>query len=169
MIRSRLITGAIVATTLTLAGPAFAAPPDIEPVHVDETFIGPAGELCDFPVQFHETGHFRVATFFNPDGTVRAVSQNPSLVDTLTNPSNGKTLTASDRGLDKFTFNADGTISLLSTAIHFKYQRPGQGVIFADISLRVVTFDADFNVIDFVVKGGRVDGAIVPFVCGVLA
>jgi hypothetical protein len=154
---------------VVLASPAAAVPPEIEPFHVDETFVVPAGGLCEFPVELHITGHFRVALYYDRDGNLKFVSENPSLVDTLTNPLNGKTVTSNDRGLDKFVLNDDGTISLLSTAIHFKYQVPGEGVVFADISLRVVTFDADFNVISFEVRGGRVDGDIGTFICTALA
>ena len=54
-------------------------------------------------------------------------------------------------------------------SIYFKYQVPGVGVVFADIANRIITFDADLNVIDFVVRGGRVDGDEVAFVCDTLA
>ena len=164
-----LCTFVAVVCTGVLASSAAAVPPEGQTIKIDETFTIPAGEACDFPVEVRTVGKLKVADFFNQDGSLKFHAENPSLVDTISNPLNGKSLTSHDRGLDKFTVNDDGTITLLSTAIHFQQVVPGEGLVFADISLRVITFDEDFNVISFEVKGGRVDGDIIDYVCAALA
>jgi len=111
-----LVISAIAAAALAL--PAAADSPEVSVFKVDDSFTIPAGGFCSFPILVHSTGKFRVAVYFNKDGSIRQVSQNPSLVDMLT--ANGNTILSADRGLDKFVFNADGTVFLLSTGIHFK-------------------------------------------------
>jgi hypothetical protein len=76
----------------------------------------------------------RPCGYFNEDGTVRQISQNPSLLDTAM--ANGVMLTSADRGLDKFTFNPDGTVFLLSTGVHFKVN---------ELGLRRILFSGDPN------------------------
>ncbi len=121
-----------------VAVPAYASPPDVSVFKVDDSETIPAGDFCSFPITVHSTGKFRVAVYFNRDGSVRQVSQNPSLVDTVTNPANGKTILSADRGLDKFSINADGTVFLLSTGIHIKVQG-----VYYEIGLRKILFSGD--------------------------
>jgi hypothetical protein len=123
-----------------LALPAAADPPDVSVFKVDDSFTIPAGDFCSFPIVVRSTGKFRVAVYFNKDGSVRQVSQNPSLVDTATNPANGRTILSSDRGLDKLVFNADGTVFLLSTGVHFKVKG-----VYYEIGLRKILFSGDPN------------------------
>ena len=130
------VISAVAAAALAL--PAAADTPDVSVFKVDESFTIPAGGFCSFPIVVHSTGKFRVAVYFNKDGTVRQVSQNPSLVDTVTNPANGRTILSADRGLDKLVFNADGTVFLLSTGIHFKVQG-----VYYEIGLRKILFSGD--------------------------
>jgi hypothetical protein len=103
---------------------------------VDDTFTIPAGDFCSFPITIHTTGKMRIAVYFNRDGTMRQISQNPSLVDTAT--ANGVTVTRADRGLDKFTFNPDGTVFLLSTGVHFKVNG-----VYYELGLRKILFSGD--------------------------
>jgi hypothetical protein len=95
--------------------------------------------------------------YFNQDGTVRQFSQNPSLVTTAT--ANGITGTTADRGLDKTTYNADGTVLQLSTGVHFKVNG-----VYYEIGLRKILFSGDPNdpsstVISFEQHGRFGDGA----------
>ena len=129
-----LVISAIAAAALAL--PAAADSPEVSVFKVDDSFTIPAGGFCSFPILVHSTGKFRVAVYFNKDGSIRQVSQNPSLVDMLT--ANGNTILSADRGLDKFVFNADGTVFLLSTGIHFKVRG-----VYYEIGLRKILFSGD--------------------------
>ena len=124
------------AAAVAFAAPAAADTPEISVFKVDDTFTVPAGDFCSFPITVHSTGKMRIAVYFNRDGTVRRISQNPSLVDTAT--ANGVTLTSADRGLDKFTFNPDGTVFLLSTGVHFKVNG-----VYYELGLRKILFSGD--------------------------
>jgi hypothetical protein len=132
------VTLASLAAAAALASPAAADTPQISVFKVDDTVTIPAGGFCSFPITVRTTGKMRVAVYFNKDGTVRQISQNPSLVNTAT--ANGVTLTTDDRGLDKFTFNPDGTVFLLSTGVHFKVNG-----IYYELGLRKILFSGDPN------------------------
>ena len=135
--RKLLMPALLGALVLALAGPAAADKPLIEHVRFDnETEVIPAGELCAFDVVATSSGRLRVATFFNEDGSERRVMENPSFVTTYTNPLTGRSVTSPDRGLDKITFNEDGTITIHGTGIHFRHK--GQ---FYAIGLWVLTID----------------------------
>jgi hypothetical protein len=129
---------ASIVAAAALAAPAAADTPQISVFKVDDTATIPAGAFCSFPITLHTRGKMRVAVSFNKDGTVRQISQNPSLVDTAT--ANGVTVTSADRGLDKFTFNPDGTVFLLSTGVHFKVNG-----IYYELGLRKILFSGDPN------------------------
>lgn len=128
------VISAVAAAALAL--PAAADSPDVSVFKVDESYTIPAGDFCSFPILVHSTGKFRVAVYFDKNGGIRQVSQNPSLVDMVT--ANGQTILSADRGVDKFVFNADGTVFLLSTGIHFKVQG-----VYYEIGLRKFLFSGD--------------------------
>jgi hypothetical protein len=129
---------ALCTVAAVFAFPVYASPPDVNVFKVDDTFTVPAGDFCSFPIVVHSTGKFRVAVYFNKDGSVRQVSQNPSLVDVLTNPLSGSTITSADRGLDKLVFNSDGTVFQLSTGVHLKVKG-----VYYEIGLRKILFSGD--------------------------
>jgi hypothetical protein len=129
-----VVLGAVV---VGFGGPAAAVPPDIRHFKwVNETEVIPAGGLCEFPVVVSSTGKFREAFYFDEDGGLRRIMSNPSLVTTYFNPRSGRSLTSPDRGLDKVTFNADGTVTVFGTGIHLRVK--GQ---FYAIGLWVLIFD----------------------------
>jgi len=160
-----VVLGAVV---LGLGGPAAAVPPEIHHFKwVNETEVIPAGELCEFSVVVSSTGKFREAVYFNEDGSLRRIMRNPSLVTTFFNPRSGRTLTSPDRGLDKTTFNADGTVTVFGTGIHLRVK--GQ---FYAIGLWVLTFDEATGELLSGEYHGNFDGGIDEvgaFVCAQLA
>jgi hypothetical protein len=112
----RLLATLIGMLVLGLAGPAAAAPPEIHHFKwVNETETIPAGGLCEFPVVVSSTGNFREAIYFNQDGSERRRVSNPSLVTTYSNPLTGKSFSSPDRGMDRITFNPDGTVTVFGT------------------------------------------------------
>jgi hypothetical protein len=130
--------GAALLAAAVVAAPAGAATPQISVFKVDDSFTLPAGAFCSFPLTLHTTGKMRIAVSYNNDGSVRQISQNPSLVTTAT--ANGVTGTTADRGLDKLTFNADGSALQLSTGVHFKVNG-----VYYEIGLRKILFSGDPN------------------------
>ena len=125
------------AAVFRLAGPAAAVPPEIHHFKwVNETETIPAGALCEFPVVVSSTGNFREAVYFNQDGSVRREVSNPSLVTTYSNPLSGASFSSPDRGMDRVTFNPDGTVTVFGTGIHLRVK--GEIV---QIGLWILTFD----------------------------
>jgi hypothetical protein len=166
--RKLLVPALLGALVLALAGPAAADKPLIEHIRFDnETEVIPAGELCEFDVVATSSGRLRVATFFNEDGSQRRVMENPSFVTTYTNPLTGRSVTSPDRGLDKITFNEDGTITIHGTGIHFRHK--GQ---FYAIGLWVLTIDGATGELLSAEYHGNFDGGVEdigPYLCSQLA
>jgi len=159
--RKLLVPALLGALVLALAGPAVADKPLIEHIRFDnETERIPAGELCEFDVVATMTGRLRVATFVNQDGSLRRDVENPSFVTTYTNPLTGNSVTSPDRGLDKITFNEDGT------GIHFRHK--GQ---FYAIGLWVLTIDGATGELLSAEYHGNFDGGVEdigPYLCSQL-
>ena len=165
----KLVLAALLgAVVFGFAGPAAAVPPDIHHFKwVNETEAVPAGELCEFPVVVSSTGKFREAIYFNKDGSERRVMSNPSLVTTFSNPLTGRSLTSPDRGLDKVTFNPDGTITVHGTGIHLRVK----GEFYA-IGLWILTIDEATGELLAAEYHGNFDGGVeegAAYICSQLA
>lgn len=112
----------------TLVAILFAAAPasaDKSLIEVDVRFDPAISELdtflsgtCGFPVTFSAKGRFRRTVYFNADGSVARFVEHPSFRQTLT--SEWGSITTDDRGVDKFTLNPDGTLSVFGTGIHLR-------------------------------------------------
>ena len=117
-----LVFGGLLAAVL-LISPAQAVKPIIveeETIRFDGTpVVDPdLSEACGFPVTVSTRGHIRVTEFRDKSGDTRLVTNHPSLSDTLTSPYTS--IQTSDRGLDKFTENPDGTLLIFGTGIHLR-------------------------------------------------
>lgn len=165
----RLVLLAAIIALLTLSQSAIGAPPTQERVIVDDAETIPAGELCEFPVDFRATGRVLVTTHLNRDGSIDFISERPNIRITVTNPANGRFVTDSDIGLDKRVFNPDGTSDVLSTGIHFKTKSSDGGIIFRRIGLQIIHLDEDGEVISIDIVGGNFDPFEAFEVCGALA
>jgi hypothetical protein len=104
------------------AAPAAAVPPErVEDVTFDPSEVELDEFLtdeCGFEVFASSKGHFRVTIHLDRNGDfVRAVAH-PSFSTTLT--SDYGSITTADRGMDRITENADGTITVFGTGIHLK-------------------------------------------------
>jgi hypothetical protein len=165
----RLVTAALFGMlVLGLAGPATAVPPEIHHFKwVNETETIPAGELCEFPVVVSSTGNFREAVYFNQDGSVRREVSNPSLVTTFSNPLAGTSFSSPDRGMDRVTFNPDGTMTVFGTGIHLRVKGEIQ-----QIGLWILTFDEATGELLSAEYHGNFDGGIeegAAYICAKLA
>ena len=109
---------------LILAAPAHAAKPDVvEEVRFDGavTELDPFfTETCGFDVFVTTKGHFEGKVYFDNAGNFERFVGHPSMAHTFT--SEFGSLETADRGVDKITENADGTITIQGTGIHFKEQ-----------------------------------------------
>ena len=112
----------ILLATLLAAAPAAADKPEIvEDVRFDPaiTELDPfLSEECGFPVTFSAKGRFRGTIYFNTDGSFKRFVGHPSFRQTLS--SEWGSITSDDRGVDKITENADGTVSIHGTGIHLR-------------------------------------------------
>ena len=114
------VVGGLLAAAL-LASPAHATKPlVVEDIRFDgTTAVDPdLSEACGFEVSVSTTGHFRGTLFFDKEGNPRLFTGHPSLSDTLTSPY--ASIETSDRGLDKISVNADGTVLIFGTGIHLR-------------------------------------------------
>lgn len=163
-----LVAATAIVASLALANSAAGRPPERETEAIADAEV--LEDLCAAPIDFRATGAIKITTHFNPDGSVRFISEHPNINVTLTNPATGKSVTDRDVGLDKAFFNPDGTSDVLSTGIHFRVKAPGQGVIFKRIGLQIIHLDADGEFISVDIKGGNFDDFedFAPAVCPAL-
>ena len=105
-----------------IAAPAYAAKPEVvENVRFDGTVteLDPfLTETCGFDVFVTTKGHFTGKVYFDQDGSFKRFVGHPSMAHTFT--SEFGSFETSDRGVDKFTENPDGTFTVHGTGIHFK-------------------------------------------------
>jgi hypothetical protein len=104
-----------------IAAPAHAAQPLVtEDVRFDGTpEVDPfLSQQCGFPVSVSQTGHFRGTIFYDKDGNARLETGHPSIRTTFTSPYGS--IETSDRGLDKYSLNPDGTLLVFGTGIHLR-------------------------------------------------
>jgi hypothetical protein len=97
-----------------------AQPLIVEDVRFDGTPALDEGltEGCGFPVTVSTEGHFRGTVFFDNAGNFREFTGHPSMVQTFTSPY--ASIQTSDRGLDKYSLNDDGTLLIFGTGIHLR-------------------------------------------------
>jgi len=170
MQRRLLIPATAIAACLTMgASPALAAPPQ----RVENTVFDPSDSEvdpfltneCGFRVTSASKGHFRATLYFNKAGEVKRVVAHPSFSTTFTSPYG--TLTTSDRGMDRFTLNPDGTVTIFGTGIHLKVKGGAHA-----IGLWVLTIDGETGELLDAEYHGRFDvkePEIIDYLCDQLA
>ncbi|MGY1615669.1 hypothetical protein ACI797_02890 [Geodermatophilus sp. SYSU D00691] len=170
MIRRLLIALTGAATWLAMGAlPAAAAPPErvlteiYDPsVTVVDEFLS---EACGVEVRSTAKGHFRLTLHFDRAGEITRVVAHPSFSNVLS--SDYGSLTTADRGMDRFTLNPDGTVTIFGTGIHLKVK----GGAYA-IGLWVLTIDESTGEQVSAEYHGRFDllePQILDYVCGELA
>jgi hypothetical protein len=111
----------------------------------------PAGEFCSFPVLLDFPVNQYMATTFppQPNGDVVEI-QTGKVVGRFTNLSTGKTITYNISGPTRFTFHADGSVTL---------ELPGPQGIFNSINWGriVLEFSPDGELTSFIVTGHSED------------
>jgi hypothetical protein len=157
----------VLATTLATVGSSTASalrPERVEDVHWDGTVteLDPfLSDVCGFEVFATSFGHIRGTVYFNQDGSFKRFVGHPSYSTVLS--SEWATIETADRGVDKFTENADGTVTVHGTGIHFKLK----GEAYA-IGLWRITFDGQTGetvAAEYYGNFGLEEPDILPFIC----
>jgi hypothetical protein len=141
-----LVFGAVAAVVLILVSPAAALTKQTTIIDLDGTFPIPAGELCSFPVVFHQgPGQIKIDAFFDASGNpVKEIVTNYGGPDIASLSANGITLTTVQTFSDFFYFNPDGSVRGSQDAgINFVFTLPHQGAVAMQIG--IIKFDSNFN------------------------
>ena len=130
---------------LLVPGAATAAPPTdkFEVIVVDEAFVDAfLTEQCGFTVLHTIEGTVKLSGSRNETGELIADMARISLTHTWIGPS-GASLTSPDVGVDRITYNADGSVTAAANGIFLRIVVPGEGLVVAYIGHRVtvLTFD----------------------------
>ena len=120
----RLLVGAVVGVLATMLGAEPAAA--VKPVLVERVVFDPTvtevdqflSRACGTEVTVTLAGHFTLKEFYDREGNLVRESAYPSIRETYS--SEFGSFSTMDVGLDKITFNTDGTISIFGTGIHVK-------------------------------------------------
>lgn len=134
--------------TLLTAGPAaqaYAAPPSVERIIIDQTI--PAGGLtavCGFPVQRHDELSIVVRVFTDNSGNV--VKEIDSYHGTQTFSANGHSAVGRTTGPEIFLVHPDGSLTIQSNGPTRFVVLPGAGPVWGNTGHVTVEVDPDGNV-----------------------
>ena len=158
-------------STLLLAAPAMAGKPTMERVAVDDLFVDDfLSEVCGTEVTGHITGHITFRAFDDPSGTTVRELNNYALTAEFISAQ--ATIRAKDVGVDRVSYQPDGSIINVIVGNVQSFQVPGQGRVYADVGQTTVhiTFDengeASVEVLD---TAGQHDDDQLDELCAVLA
>jgi hypothetical protein len=149
-----------------MAPPVGAAPPD----RYQEVYSWDVSEVdewlsaeCGFTVVVSSKGQYRETYYYDRSGELLRVSAHPSYASVLT--SEYGSLATADRGVDKYSFDADGNLLVHGTGIHLKVN----GTAYS-IGLWRLTFDEDGVVVSQEYHGnfGLEYPDLVPYLCEAL-
>ena len=140
--RIAAIAAALAFTGIATAGTAAAAPPDTFRQHIDDTFLSRNSEACGFDILLHLEGTISFKDFHDRDGSVtRSLTTYPALFYTFINAATGASVTSRSPDPEHFTWNPDGSFTLMATGLVMNIAGPGQRAIQAGHF--VVTVDAN--------------------------
>ena len=133
----RGILAALGTTALLVTAPtAMAGKPEMETFQIDEVeTIGCGG----FRLEDHVFGTIKGRLTENADGSARDISS-IRLRHVVTNPQTGESLTSNDVGVDKVTFNSDGSATVRQIGLISRYRVPGQGLIAHESGIKILFF-----------------------------
>lgn len=162
--RRLLLVVLTVVLTLTLSTPALAAKPEMITIPVDDTLV--FGECAGFSVIEHVQGTVKVSLHSDQDGNPVMELIRFRLRHTYSNSETGAFLTSQDVGIDKLTFNQDGSGAVAVIGIVARIVVPGEGLVFAHLG-RIV-FDLETGEVLF--EAGRHDdfANLLPVLCSAL-
>lgn len=121
--------------SLLVITPVFAAKPETETIPIDIPQYA-ATECNGFTLLNEAQGRIKVSTHLNKNGDPVKEIIHYNLAQTYTNSESGQSLTLRSAGPDRVTFNADGSITVVSTGRGEIFTPDGELVTFRG---RVVT------------------------------
>jgi len=170
MRRIARVVGLAVLGTLLVAAPVSAGKPQMERVVVDDQFVDDfLSEACGAEVTFQATGHITFRLFTNSAGNPTRELNNYAL--TAVYSSENGSVRAKDVGVDRVTYQADGSLIQIIIGSVQSFSIPGQGRVYQDVGRTrvVITFDANGEPsFDATPLGGQHDPDQVGPLCSVL-
>jgi len=152
---------------------ASAAAPTVVESYVNRDVTIPAGpDTCAFPIAAHVEGFRRVTTFTDNDGNVvKTTILLHAFKITYTNPLSGKSLSTPLAGPVIGEPQPDGRWLVRVPGNDGRFVAPGQGLIFANVGLRIGFQDGPVPpqaITDLVKSVGIQDASEFPAVCSAL-
>ena len=130
--------------TLLLAAPVAAAKPTMERVPVDDVFVDDfLTEVCGTEVNRHVYGHVTFRTFANDDDEVVRELNNYALTSVFM--SEHATIRVKDVGVDRVTYQADGSLINVIVGNVQSITIPGHGRVYSDVGQTTVHITFDEN------------------------
>ena len=156
------------------ASAASAAAPTVVESYVNRDVTLPAGsDFCAFPIAAHVEGFRRVTTFTDNDGNVvKTTILLHAFTITYTNPLSGKSLSTPLAGPVIGEPQPDGTWLVRIPGNDGRFVAPGQGLIFANVGLRIGLQDGPVPpaaITEILKSVGIQDASEFPAVCSALA
>jgi hypothetical protein len=143
------VAGGLCAVALAMVPTtAAAAPPERTVITVDDTdFAVKSSGICGFDILLHTKGTIRITDYVDRDGTpTRSLVTYPGLTYTFINASTGESVTSVSPDPEHYSWNADGSFTMVVTGLIMHWVVPGEGVLGADAGRLVVTVAADGTV-----------------------
>ena len=165
------VIGLGVVAMLLLAAPASAGKPVLERIPVDDLFVDDfLSAECGAIVTAHIGGHINFRIWLDADGNPVRELNNYALTATWT--SEHGSLFAKDVGVDRVTYQADGSIVNVIVGSVRSINVPGQGRVYADVGQTTlhITFDENGEVagVEVLDQAGQHEGDQVAALCSVL-
>jgi hypothetical protein len=147
--RRVVVAAALCAAALPVTATAAAATPPVPTVIVvdDTGYAANSSGRCGFDILLHTEGTIRITDFYDRDGEpVRTLVTYPGLTYTFINAATLESVTSVSPDPEHYTWNADGSFTMVVTGLIMHWVVPGQGVLGADAGRLVVTVAADGTV-----------------------
>lgn len=128
--------------TLLVVTPTFAAKPQFQTIEVNM----PPTEIAQcvgFSVLIEEQGRVKISTHVDKNGNVVKEIIRYHIATTLTNSATGTSVSGPNAGIDKITFNADGSITFASSGRGVIQLPSGEFAVFQGRLVFAVTPDGD--------------------------
>jgi hypothetical protein len=132
------VTMLVLAGLLAAAPRALAAKPTIQDIPINSSSVDMTD--CGFPVEIDVTGRIRVIAFTDANGNERREIDSFHEQITFTNLNTGKSVTSPSVGPGIVYFNADGSVTLVSSGIFIRIVVPKQGAVIRQIGHTVLLF-----------------------------
>jgi hypothetical protein len=158
--------GLAVLLAVGTAAPVLAVQPIIQVIQLNRTVVAPRPtQTCGFTVMRHDEGTIRFITRYDENGNPIMEIDVYHLNQTLT--ANGHSLSGRTIGIDNITYNADGSITMLSAGPDLWTIAPNGGPVWGATGSIATEIDASGN--EAVVRESGPNHYFDPAICPYLA